>query len=196
MTLASVTGVYAALNAAIIVAVAGLILIEALTRGLPQQNALELVLRDGLDVDGLNPAGVYFGTRSGSVWGSADGGASWSEIASGLPPVICVKTAFVGGAAWSFSDNGDFAFHLDYIWHQYDWISVDKGRLPVYFGIGGRMKLNDGGDDLVGARIPIGLNYHFADAPVDAFVEVVPILDLAPATEFRMNAALGARFFF
>ena len=42
-----------------------------------------------------------------------------------------VKTAFVGGAAWSFAENGSFAFHLDYIFHQYDWISVEKGRLPV-----------------------------------------------------------------
>ena len=40
-----------------------------------------------------DPAGVYFGTRSGKVFGSADEGESWSELADGLPPVISVKAA-------------------------------------------------------------------------------------------------------
>jgi len=106
------------------------------------------------------------------------------------------KTAFVGGAAWSFTDNGSFAFHLDYVFHNFDWISVEKGRLPVYFGIGGRIKLQDVGDDSIGARIPVGLDYLLADAPLDFFVEVVPVLDLAPKTEFNLNAAIGGRFFF
>ena len=69
---------------------------EPLTRGLPQQNALECVLRDAMDTDALNPAGVYFGTRSGDVWGSSDGGATWATVMGGLPPVVCVKTAIVG----------------------------------------------------------------------------------------------------
>jgi len=69
---------------------------EPLTRGLPQEHALETILRDGMDADALNPAGIYFGTRSGKVYGSPDGGASWSTIADGLPPVLCVKAVVVG----------------------------------------------------------------------------------------------------
>ncbi len=69
---------------------------EPLTRGLPQENALETVLRDGMGADDLNPAGIYFGTRSGKVYGSPDGGASWSVIADGLPPVLCVKAVVIG----------------------------------------------------------------------------------------------------
>jgi hypothetical protein len=72
---------------------------EPLTRGLPQKDALETVLRDGMDCDVLNPAGVYFGTRSGEVWVSADGGASWNVAAEGLPPVVCVKAVYVGDPA-------------------------------------------------------------------------------------------------
>jgi hypothetical protein len=68
---------------------------EALTTGLPQEGAYETVLRDALAVDRLDPAGVYFGTRSGKLFGSADEGASWTTIAAGLPPVISVKTALV-----------------------------------------------------------------------------------------------------
>jgi len=48
--------------------------------GLPQENALETVLRDGLSADSLQPAGIYFGTRSGKLFGSKDGGESWNAI--------------------------------------------------------------------------------------------------------------------
>jgi hypothetical protein len=34
---------------------------------------------------------VYFVTRSGKVFASADEGASWSTVIDGLPPVIAVK---------------------------------------------------------------------------------------------------------
>ncbi len=71
---------------------------EALTRGLPQRNALETVLRDALAADDMNPAGIYFGTRSGQVWCSPSGGAAWSLAMSGLPPIVCVKAYGVGGA--------------------------------------------------------------------------------------------------
>ena len=69
---------------------------EPLGDGLPQENAYETVLRDGLAVDALDPVGVYFGTRSGKVFGSADEGKSWETLADGLPPVVAVKTAVVG----------------------------------------------------------------------------------------------------
>ena len=75
---------------------------EALTRGLPQKNALETILRDAMTTDTLRPAGIYFGTRSGKVYGSNNDGKSWSLILEGLPPVTCVKAALVGqGAAIS-----------------------------------------------------------------------------------------------
>ena len=69
---------------------------EALTRGLPQKNALETVLRDAMTADPFNPAGIYFGTRSGKLYGSNDGGASWSLILEGLPPIVCVRAAAAG----------------------------------------------------------------------------------------------------
>jgi hypothetical protein len=69
---------------------------EALTDGLPQSNAYETVLRDALTADSLDPAGVYFGTRSGKVFASNDDGSSWREIADALPPVVCVRAAVPG----------------------------------------------------------------------------------------------------
>lgn len=72
---------------------------KPLTRGLPQKNALETILRDALATDSHDPAGVYFGTRSGKVYGSADDGATWKLLADGLPGVVCVKAATIGPAA-------------------------------------------------------------------------------------------------
>jgi len=69
---------------------------EALTNGLPQENALETVLRDAMDADPLNPAGIYFGTRNGAVWGSPNGGSTWQEVITGLPSVVCVRAEVVG----------------------------------------------------------------------------------------------------
>ena len=66
-----------------------------LADGLPQHDAYETVLRDALAADALEPAGVYFGTRSGKLYASADEGERWSEVANGLPSITCVKTAVV-----------------------------------------------------------------------------------------------------
>jgi BNR/Asp-box repeat protein len=72
---------------------------QPLTKGLPQKNALETILRDSMAIDSLEPAGIYFGTRSGKLYGSNNDGKSWQLIMEGLPPVVCVKAAVVGGGA-------------------------------------------------------------------------------------------------
>jgi len=51
-----------------------------LTDGLPQEDALETILRDNMQSDKNKPTGLYFGTRSGKVYGSSDGGDSWEMV--------------------------------------------------------------------------------------------------------------------
>ena len=53
------------------------------------------MLRDGFATDGLDPAGLYFGTRTGQLFASADEGDTWQALAEWLPPVVCVKAAVV-----------------------------------------------------------------------------------------------------
>jgi hypothetical protein len=65
---------------------------------LPQSGAYENVLRDALAADSFDSAGIYFGTRSGKLYGSRDEGTSWTEIADALPPIVCVKTGTAGAA--------------------------------------------------------------------------------------------------
>jgi serine/threonine protein kinase len=69
---------------------------EALTRGLPQKGAYETILRDAMTADSLEPAGIYFGGRSGILYGSVDEGKTWKDIVDGLPSIVCVKHGLVG----------------------------------------------------------------------------------------------------
>jgi len=68
---------------------------EALARGLPQKGAHETVLRDAMTADSCVPVGIYFGTRSGKLFGSSDEGRTWQKTLEGLPPVTCVRTAVI-----------------------------------------------------------------------------------------------------
>jgi photosystem II stability/assembly factor-like uncharacterized protein len=70
---------------------------QPLFRGLPQEGAYEVVLRDALAADELDPAGLYFGTRSGKLFGSRNGGRTWETIADALPAITCIKAAVLGG---------------------------------------------------------------------------------------------------
>ena len=69
---------------------------EPLSRGLPQKQTYETVLRDGMTTDLLDPAGIFFGTRSGQLFGSRDEGKNWQKILEGLPSIVCVRCALVG----------------------------------------------------------------------------------------------------
>ncbi|MFO0974660.1 MAG: exo-alpha-sialidase [Phycisphaerae bacterium] len=64
---------------------------EPLTRGLPQSDCYVNVLRGAMSVDTLDPCGVYFGTTGGQVYGSADGGDTWTAIVRDLPAVLSVE---------------------------------------------------------------------------------------------------------
>jgi photosystem II stability/assembly factor-like uncharacterized protein len=60
-------------------------------RGLPTEDAFVGVLREALAVDRLDPAGVFFGTSTGQLYGSPDEGDSWRLIAGTLPPIWGVE---------------------------------------------------------------------------------------------------------
>lgn len=64
---------------------------QAMRAGLPQEGCYFTVLRQAMAGDGRDPAGVYFGTNSGSVFASLDEGDSWTEVARHLPTVLAVE---------------------------------------------------------------------------------------------------------
>lgn len=102
--------------------------------------------------------------------------------------------AFDFATAWSFKGDGHLLLQADYVWHIFNLIPIPSGKLSFYVGIGGRIILAD--DALIGIRVPLGLDYMFSSAPVDIFVELVPILDLIPSTDFDLGGGIGARYWF
>jgi photosystem II stability/assembly factor-like uncharacterized protein len=62
-------------------------------RGLPEDPFYPVVLRDAMTTDDAEPAGVYFGARSGEVFATRDEGETWSTVVAHLPSVLCVRAA-------------------------------------------------------------------------------------------------------
>ncbi|MDZ7720103.1 MAG: hypothetical protein U5K72_14910 [Balneolaceae bacterium] len=99
--------------------------------------------------------------------------------------------AIDGALAWSFGRDDKIHVHADYLKH--DQLSVDRGSLTFFYGIGARAILAD--DARFGPRFPIGLHYVIPDSRFSLFFEVAPIFDLVPATDFDVNGGIGVRYF-
>ena len=74
-------------------------------------------MREGMSFDRLDPAGIYLGTQSGSVFVSPDEGDEWIEAARYLPTILSVEAC-----EWSVSPlpsllareaGGEGRFELD-----------------------------------------------------------------------------------
>lgn len=64
---------------------------SARSDGLPSEQAYLTVLRQAFGHDGRDPLGLYFGATSGEVFGSADGGRTWTTVSPHLAPVTSVR---------------------------------------------------------------------------------------------------------
>ena len=122
-------------------------------------------------------------------------------IIAGEPSGFSVKrwldeeTAIDGAIGWSLSD-GDIYIHADYLWHRTIEDTKIGGVAPVYYGVGARLLLQDGDDSKIGIRIPGGLDYLLGDGRFDVFVEIAPIFNFVPETEFDLSIGVGARYYF
>jgi hypothetical protein len=134
---------------------------------------------------------------------SASGQGLGVGIIAGNPTGISVKkwlcdgNAIDGAAAWSFDGHNAFQLHADYLWHH----DFPSSRVPFYCGVGGRVGFDEGnrrhnGETRAGVRFPLGVTYFLERAPVDVFVEVVPVFDVAPRTDLELGAAVGIRYYF
>lgn len=121
------------------------------------------------------------------------------------------NNAIAFGVAWGgWGRGGYFHLHGDYLFHNFNLINVNKGRMALHYGPGIRMRSwtgdrywangrwydSRGGHTRLGVRFPVGLTYMFEGAPVDIFLEASPTLDIVPSTTFDIGAALGFRYFF
>jgi len=105
------------------------------------------------------------------------------------------KHAFDLALAWTLERNESLHIHGSYLYHNNNFFNPNRGRMPLYYGIGGRVKVREDRTTL-GVRVPFGFEYLFQGAPLGLFLEVAPILDLTPNTELDINTGLGIRFYF
>ncbi|MFD2531430.1 hypothetical protein [Gracilimonas halophila] len=143
---------------------------------------------------------LIYSPNEAKAQANGNGGNLGIGVMLGEPTGISIKAwnnnrnAFAFGAAWSFGRNDAIHLHGDYLLHS--WIDgVEEGDLAFYYGIGGRLALSDP-DARIGVRVPLGLNYIIPNSQLDLFVEAVPILNLAPDTDFDGNGSLGIRYYF
>lgn len=122
------------------------------------------------------------------------------------------ERALAFGLAWGGLGRGGGYVHVhgDYLFHNFDLITVSSGKMALHYGPGvrvrtwggdrywnnGRYYEARGGHTRLGIRFPVGLTYLFDGAPVDIFLEAAPALDLIPGTSFDVDAALGFRYYF
>lgn len=144
---------------------------------------------------------VVFGVILVLAAPAVEGREDWGiGVILGEPTGISLKawnsrtTAIDAAAAWSFKEEGKLHLHMDYLFHNFKLFKARNGKLPLYYGIGVRVKFEE--ETRVGVRFPVGICYIFRETPIDIFFEIVPLLDLTPETDFNFNASIGVRYFF
>jgi hypothetical protein len=68
---------------------------ETLARGLPQEHAYDLDYRHALDIDDSGEQ-LAFGSTTGSLWVSENGGDAWQTVSLNLPPIHAVRFEMAG----------------------------------------------------------------------------------------------------
>lgn len=128
-------------------------------------------------------------------------------VIAGSPTGVTIKNWLDKKAAidmaidWSTSGTDKFYLQADYLLHDYSLLQPKdiKGKIAVYYGLGVFFQLVDntqGVDDIVGLRLPVGLSYFIPKSPVEIFVEIIPLLVVSPDSDFDVESAIGARYYF
>ena len=104
------------------------------------------------------------------------------------------RNAVDAGVAWAFTRDGYLHLHADYLWHFPDAIRAEERFVP-YTGVGARLGV--GGDKArAGIRFPGGVAFWPRSVPLDVFLEIALIMDVAPATQVSVNGGIGVRYYF
>ncbi len=73
-------------------------------------------------------------------------------------------TAMDGAVAWSTTRDDELHLQGDFVWHDFELLGVDRGALPLYYGIGGRVRLHR--ERPSGCPLPRRARLHLRGEPV------------------------------
>jgi len=96
-------------------------------------------------------------------------------------------------AAAGYHFNSNFDMHADYLWHSFSSFDIQNGRLPFYFGAGGRVML--GNDCNFGMRLPLGVSFLPSNQPIEIYAEVAPVVQLLTSIGIDIDGAVGIRVY-
>ena len=149
--------------------------------------------------------GVAVAHPEGLGLGLMGGNPSGLSLKVWTAPHVAID-AGLGYALWY---GEALSFHGDVLWHTHSLLeSSQDGYLPLYIGLGARVVManeaQNNPNTRIGIRIPFGLEYVFASAPIGLFVEVVPTFDLAGVPNegpyngqfFGPQGSVGFRYYF
>lgn len=129
-------------------------------------------------------AGIFLGEPSGLT----------------LKGYLSQRAALDGYASWSAID-GALLFMGDFTFDFFD-IPAESTSVTFPFYAGAGMKVGfdkrgkHDGETIVGIRVPVGVAAQWTRYPVEAFLEVVPGLELNPETEADIMGGIGVRYYF
>jgi len=86
------------------------------------------------------------------------------------------------------SYNGSLAVAADYLLYEPSLVKYEKFVFPLHYGAGATVGFF-GSSILLGARVPVGLNYAFMDGKLDVALEAA--LDIRVIPSFNLGATGG-----
>jgi hypothetical protein len=126
------------------------------------------------------------------------------------------KAAIDFGLGWIYGHyyygNGAHLY-ADFLYHPISLVSTDAFELPLFIGVGFRFwdfdycyrDLCGYHDSAFGIRIPFGIAFDFNNAPIDIFLQLVPVIDFVGDDYYNrygdrnhagIDASVGFRFWF
>ncbi len=122
--------------------------------------------------------------------------------------IMMQRSAIATNVGWSLGDNprlhitGDYQFLFPTVFRWTDDMSGEQRELKnlsPYLGIGGRFRFKenepeDKVDLNIGLRIGGGAEYMISRFGI--FLEIYPVVNILPSTDFDLEGGLGARIYF
>lgn len=122
--------------------------------------------------------------------------------------IFAQRSAFAANIGWSLSDNpklhitGDYQFLFPTVFRWSDEMTGEQRELKnltPYIGIGGRFKFKENEPEHetelnIGLRLGGGIEYAISRFGI--FLEIYPVVNIFPSTDFELEGGLGARIYF
>ena len=98
--------------------------------------------------------------------------------------------------AWSFNSNEKITLQVDLLRHKLNLISLNRGKVPLYYGLGSRLTVIEGSSSALGIRGVGGIEYIFDTVPVELFLEIGPVMQIVPGTVMDISGGFGIRYYY